>query len=95
MKTKTKQSFAWQQKQRGIYWKVSIDVVPRCVCKYFAASAATWQHQRPLWRRPAPPLLVVVSTSTSSSIVAVAVEARANVRANANGDRKLFKLSKH
>lgn len=47
----------------------------------------------PLWRRPAPPLLVVVSTS--SSIVAVAGEARANVRANANGDRKLFKLSKH
>lgn len=49
----------------------------------------------PLWRRPAPPLLVVVSTSSSSSIVAVAGEARANVRANANGDRKLFKLSKH
>lgn len=46
----------------------------------------------PLWRRPAPPMLAVVSTS---SIVAVAGEARANVRANANGDRKLFKLSKH
>lgn len=53
MKTKTKQSFVRQQKQRGIYWKVSIDVVPRCVCKYFAASAATWQHQRPLWPSPA------------------------------------------